>query len=175
MKKTIGTLMVAASALAFSASANALEFTPYVGVDYNYTDVASHSAHFNSGSLNVGTNYNKYFGTELLYQYSTEDKKAGEKTRIEGYGLDLYGYLPLGCDQTFSLLGTAGIAEYKVTSKYDGEKDKDHGYGYRLGAGAMYNINENVSVHALARYVFTDKIEGIDHLMEYTLGARYNF
>ena len=38
MKYAVSSLMVAVSALAFSANANASDFKPYVGLDYNYTD-----------------------------------------------------------------------------------------------------------------------------------------
>ena len=37
MKYAVSSLMVAVSALAFSANANASDFKPYVGLDYNYT------------------------------------------------------------------------------------------------------------------------------------------
>lgn len=67
MKYAVSSLMVAVSALAFSANANASDFKPYVGLDYNYTDAdADHqSPKYNSASVNVGTEYNKYFGTEV--------------------------------------------------------------------------------------------------------------
>ena len=118
MKYAVSSLMVAVSALAFSANANASDFKPYVGLDYNYTDAdADHqSPKYNSASVNVGTEYNKYFGTEVFYQYSDDDKKhvngIENQTSFQAYGLDLMGYLPLGCDQVFSLVGTMGIGEY---------------------------------------------------------------
>ena len=179
MKKTIGALMVAVSATAFAANASAYEFTPYVGVDYNYTTVSSASAQFNSGSINVGTMYNQYFGTEAFYQLSTDDKKGGDyqsKTHMQAYGLDLMGYLPLGCDQTFSLIGSLGYGQYKITSKdtTTNATERDYGYAYRYGLGAMYNIDENISIRAMARYIDVRDID-VDHMMEYSLGARYNF
>ncbi len=174
MKKTIGALMVAVSAVAFAANASAYEFTPYVGADYNYTEVASTSVNLNSGSINVGTMYNQYFGTEAFYQLSTDDKKAGDKVHMQAYGLDLMGYLPLGCEQTVSLIGELGWGGYKFTSKEDGAVDRNYGYGFRYGLGAMYNVDENVSIRAMARYVDLRNVE-IDHMMEYSLGARYTF
>ncbi|MFV0626673.1 MAG: outer membrane beta-barrel protein [Alphaproteobacteria bacterium] len=107
MKKTIGALMVAVSALALSADAKAApnfehNFKPYVGFDYSYTTTSVKNTarpYFNSGKINVGTDYSKYFGTELFYQYSDKYKKseAGNKynNKFQAYGLDLYGYLPI--------------------------------------------------------------------------------
>ena len=53
MKYAVSSLMVAVSALAFSANANASDFKPYVGLDYNYTDAdADHqSPKYNSASV----------------------------------------------------------------------------------------------------------------------------
>ena len=95
---------------------------------------------------------------------------------MQSYGLDLYGYLPLGCDQTFALLGTAGISNIDIDYKYQDEKrDTENGLGYRLGAGAQYSFDENLSVRAVARYIFTDKVSDVDHIMEYSAGIKYNF
>lgn len=186
MKKTVGALMVAVSALAFSANAGAVEYNPYIGVDYSYNDGVAKELrpHYNAGKVNVGVDYNQYFGTEVFYQFSDSSKHNDKfdlgkaKNSFQAYGLDLYGYLPLGCDQVVSLLGTAGIAEYTFTTKEtygSSEKSRDHGVGYRLGVGAQYNVNDNVSVRALARYVGLDKVENYDHMMEYSVGAKYSF
>ncbi len=177
MKRTIAALMVATSAIAFSASANAYDFKPYAGVDYTFSDVKG--LNLNSATVNVGTNYNKYFGTEVFYQFSDSDKSAqvnDAEVSLRGYGLDAYGYLPMGCEQKFALLGTAGIANLDAKIKEDGsERRNDNGLGYRLGAGAQYTIDENLAVRALARYTFTDKLDSVDHIMEYTAGVRYSF
>ena len=190
MNRTIA-LMVAASAVAFAASANAYEFKPYVGLDYTFSQVKNNmNDDLNSGTVVVGTNYNEYFGTELFYQFSDsqrnslvdEDESYNYEQSMRAYGLDLYGYLPMGCMHEFALVGTTGIAnidqKIKVT---DAKRFTENGLGYRLGAGVQYNINDNVSVRALARYTWTDKLgnredgTNTDHIMEYTLGARYTF
>ena len=186
MKYSVAALMVAVSAVAFTANANAENsFKPYVGVDYNYTDAdAEHqSPKYNSASVNVGTNYNQYFGTEVFYQYSDDDKKhigaIENQTSFQAYGLDLMGYLPLGCDQEFSLIGTAGIGEYTFDKNFSGwaapKDQRDHGIGYRLGGGVLYNVDENVAVRALVRYVNLNDIKDFDDMWEYTAGVRYNF
>lgn len=177
MKKSIA-LLVAVSAVAFAANASAKEFTPYVAANYNYTETAG-DFDFNSYSVNVGTDYNKYFGTELFYQNSDKDHKIidneKEKIDFDAYGLDVYGYLPLGCEQKVAPFVTAGIAEYEFDYANNSEKDSDSGLGYRLGGGVQYKVNNNVAVRALGRYVWTDKLAGHDHISEFSVGARYSF
>ena len=179
MKKTIGALMVAVSAVAFAASANANDYKPYVAADYTYND--SNFATINAGGkVALGVDYNKYFGTEVFYEKTGSDRVHSEgetdEYSLQSYGLDLYGYLPLGCDQTFALLGTAGISNIDKDYKYEDQKrETDNGLGYRLGAGAQYSFDENLSVRAVARYIFTDKVSDVDHIMEYSAGIKYNF
>lgn len=77
MNRTIA-LMVAASAVAFAANANAYEFKPYVGLDYTFSQVKNNmNDDLNSGTVVVGTNYNEYFGTELFYQFSDSAQLSG--------------------------------------------------------------------------------------------------
>ena len=185
MKYAVSSLMEAVSALAFSATANASDFNPSAGLDYNYTDAdADHqSPKYKSASVNVGTEYNKYFGTEVFYQYSDDDKKhvngIENQTSFQAYGLDLMGYLPLGCDQVFSLVGTMGIGEYTFDKNYSGfyapKDQRDHGIGYRFGGGLQYKIDDKFSVRGLVRYVNLNDIDNFDDMWEYTAGIRYSF
>ncbi len=179
MKKTIGALMVAASAIAMAANAEAMEYNPYVGAEYGYSFLNGgiDSNNFNSGKIFVGSQYNENFGVEAFYQRTTSDKKAGDKVKYEAYGIDALGYLPLGCDQEFSLIGTAGLAYYDFKGKHEGGKTQGEGmWGYRMGAGAEYNVTENVAVRALARYTKLDqRVDESNDMMEYSIGARYNF
>ena len=185
MKKTIGALMVAVSAVAMAANANAMEYNPYVGVEYGYSFVNGgvDANNFNSGKVFVGSQYNQNFGVEAFYQRTTSDKKAVKdgpgayKVKYEAYGIDALGYLPMGCDQDVSLIGTVGLAYYDVKSKNEGGKaDYEGMWGYRMGAGAEYNVTENVAVRALARYTKLDqRLDSANDMMEYSLGARYNF
>ncbi len=178
MKNTIA-LLAAVSAFAFTAGANAADYTPYVAADYTYTDFQN-KAEVNGGKVALGTEYNKYFGTEVFFQYTGSDRvHSSEGTHeyaMRSYGLDAYGYLPLGCDQVFSLVGTAGVAnidvKYKNPNKY---RDTENGLGYRVGAGVEYDIDSNVSVRALYRYTFTDKVNTLDHINEYSVGVKYAF
>ena len=106
MQKITTALLLAAGVCLNAASARAIEndYKPYLGVNYAYGEVRAEGAHayHNSGSFNLGSVYNKYFGTELFYQYSDKHKfDAGsdlKNTAFQAYGLDLMAYLPLGCD-----------------------------------------------------------------------------
>lgn len=175
MNKNIA-LLSAVSALVIAGNANALEFKPYVGAQYNYTKVdAEIEPKLNSGSVFIGTEYNKYFGTEVFYQLSDDDEDNNVKSDFTAYGLDAYAYLPLGCDQVWSVFATGGIANYDFDMKSDEGKSEDNGLGYRLGAGVQYNITNNLSVRALGRYIWTDKLDGFDSFTEFSLGAKYTF
>ncbi len=180
MNKNIA-LLAAVSVFALSANANALEFRPYVGVQYNYTEVDADyvQADMNSYSVVVGTEYNRYFGTEVFYQNSdkSNDMVDGVKLKsdFEAYGLDTYAYLPLGCDRVWSVFATAGIANYDTdTSSVEG-KGEDNGLGYRLGAGVQYSITNDLAVRALARQIWADKLEEVDDMKEFSLGVKYAF
>lgn len=175
------TLLTAVSVLTLTANANALEFRPYVGVQYNYTEVDAEQVKpdMNSYSVIVGTEYNKYFSTEIFYQNSDKsndylnNKKV--KTDFAAYGLDAYAYLPLGCDRVWSVFATAGIANYdKTTASSEGKSD-DNGLGYRLGAGVQYSVTNNIAVRALARKIWADKLEYVDDMKEFSLGLKYTF
>ena len=106
MQKITTALLLAAGVCLNAASARAIEndYKPYLGVNYAYGEVRAEGAHayHNSGSFNLGSVYNKYFGTELFYQYSDKHKfDAGsdlKNTAFQAYGLDLMAYLPLGCE-----------------------------------------------------------------------------
>lgn len=182
MNKNIA-LLAAVSVFALANSANALEFRPYVGAQYNVTHVNAKDLNTNmdmhSYSVFVGTEYNRYFGTEVFYQNSNKWHKVIDGTKVKtdfaAYGLDAYGYLPLGCDRVISLIGTAGIANYDFDIDEGDGKGDDNGLGYRLGGGIQYNITNNIAVRALGRYVWTDKLDGMDHFSEFSLGMKYVF
>ena len=184
MKKLVGTMMVAASALVVAGNANALEYNPYVGVDYVNSDVSTKGAqnykpHFDGGSINVGMNVGKYFGAEVFAQATDTDKRSdGTKANFRAWGVDAYGYLPFGCDLKFALLGTVGVGEYTFhgKNKFEGAKtETDHGWGWRVGAGAQYAFTDKVAARAIVRNVNFDSLPGIDHMIEYVAGVRYTF
>lgn len=185
MKKT---LLLAGVASVFALNANALELTPYVGLDYNYSmlkhdepaisydqqqnmikeGVMAGQAH--SASVVLGTKVTPYAGVEAFYQLSKKEHKADNRSQLQAYGADVLGYLPLGCYGEYEVLASAGLGQY--TAKYN--KDQDSGLGYRLGAGLQYNVTDNWAVRAMYRHVWVDK-NVLDCVNEVSLGVRYSF
>jgi len=179
-------LLATAAICAISSNANAIEnnYKPYVGLNYAYGTVnAKHlRSYHNSGSIMLGSVYNKFFGTELFYQYSDTEKYSNRtglrSSSFTAYGLDMLAYLPVGwnCKEWFSFVATAGIGEYDFTIKpVDAKSSHDRGWGYRFGGGVSYNITDNWSTRFLTRYVIFDKLHNMDHMIEYSVGLRYTF
>lgn len=185
MKKT---LLLASAACIFSFGANAMdlsaEMKPYVGLDYAYShaDVKKDTKikkDYNSGVLNAGVRMGEYSGLEAFYQQSGERKvNDGElgkiKSEFYAYGLDAYGYMPMGCEKKVNLLGSIGLANYNMKVKVPGgDRDKQK-VGYRFGLGASYDLTENWSARIMGRYSYIGARD-IKNLQEITAGVRYTF
>ena len=101
---TISVFSAIVGLCSFSAQAIENDYKPYIGVSYAYSDTHNKqgNSYNNSGIFHFGSVYNKYFGTELFYQYSDKHKFDGasalKSTKLQAYGLDMMGYLPLGCE-----------------------------------------------------------------------------
>lgn len=179
MKKILFVCAMFASTGAYAIENN---YSPYVGMDYIYSTLKARGAdsYLNSGAVIIGSEYNKYFGTELFYQKSltkAQETVGGKmKSSLWGYGLDMYAYLPLGCEGRIAPYATAGIGKYALKKKVDGvhHNDKD-GTGYRLGVGLSYRIDANVWLKAGYRHVNFDHLSTIDHAEELLAGFRYTF
>ena len=190
MKKT---LLLASVACLVAASANAemmnsmKEMKPYVGVDYAYTNLdlkgaAKHAKeNFNSAKVNVGVEMGKYASLEAFYQFGgsrkahlREDQGGGtKKFKFNAYGLDMYGYMPLGCAQKFSLVGTAGLAVYDTELKYNDKVSKSK-VGYRVGGGAQYQLTDHIAARVIGRYGYIGSRD-LNHIAEVTAGLKYSF
>lgn len=105
------------------------------------------------------------------------------------YGLDAIGYLPVNHD--FELLASLGLAQYNfetsaiayatatdgvniVTGTFTNKQDFDS-LGIRFGVGLQYNINDNISIRGMYRYVKLNDDEYLRSLTELSLGLRYMF
>lgn len=179
-------LSAAALALAIATPVSAKDtnkYVPYVGADYGYISAKADSVKpkYHAFGVNVGTRYNRHFGTELFYQQTGSDsKKLDESSKFKSsyraYGLDAAAYLPLDCINRYDLFATAGVGEYVFKKKFTGEKHhNDSGWGYRFGGGMMFNLDHHLSLRAMVRYVKLDGVSNFDHLVEYTAGIRYHF
>lgn len=168
--------------LVSGARADNYKYTPYVGVDYTYSRTKANEFKpiHNSLGLHIGSDYSKYFGTEMFFAQSDADKKRPQeqkiKTSYRAYGLDLMAYLPLGCTKRFSLLATAGLGEYVYKTKvYQNKHHNEHGYGYRFGGGAKYAFDNHWQARFITRYVKFDRLTNYKHNMEYNFSLEYHF
>ena len=185
MKKV---LLLAGVAALVSANANAFnlerEVKPYIGADYTYSNVEykttgyslPHS--YNSHGANIGAKLGEYFGPEFYYQQSfkrtthTADKKV--KNRFFSYGMDLMGYLPLGCEGMFNGLASVGFGDYNVKTSYRGHSNDTNKIGYRAGLGLQYNMTDNWSARIMGRYSYVGT-RFLDDMWEAVAGLRYTF
>ncbi|MBO7556007.1 MAG: outer membrane beta-barrel protein [Alphaproteobacteria bacterium] len=175
--------MVTMNAKAFDMM-NIHDIKPYVGMDYiysyaDYKDVVRKpKRNYNSIEGNFGMQMWKYFGPEFYYQYAfkrtsfTGDERL--KNRFFSYGMDMMGYLPLGCEGIYNLLGSVGLGGYNVKTSQFGESNDTNKVGYRFGLGAMYNFTDNMSLRLMGRYSYVGT-RYLDNLWEMTAGLRYTF
>lgn len=183
MKKLL--LLAGVAGLLAANTANA-EVKPYVGLDYNYSTYgmdypANHQIEddYNSLSFVAGAKLMENFGLEAFYQRSLNEKNTsnGEKvsSRIQNYGVDALGYLPLGCDKNFELIAGLGLGQYKMNYREQGfYGSKEEALGIRANIGAQYNIDENWSVRGMYRHVYLQK-SVMNDINEFSAGVRYSF
>ena len=186
MKKT---LLLAGVAALFAVNANAAQMKtydlkPYVGMDYiysyaGYKDVDRNPERsYNSIEGNVGIRMWKYFGPEFYYQYAFKrhsfsgDEKL--KNRFYSYGIDMYGYMPIGCDGTYDALASVGLGGYNVKSRHHLYSNDTNKVGYRFGLGMMYHITDNIAARIMGRYDYIGT-KYLDDIWEMTAGLRYSF
>lgn len=148
-------------------------------------------------NIHVGVRPHQFFGLELGYFRTREEGKSiasgaavgpgtvatadfSTDVKVQGLTLDGLGYLPLGAQERFELIGTAGVswskAEVTATVPGAGSGDVDESeFGFRVGGGAQFNINENFNVRGIARYQTADFEDVADNAWTYTLGVNYSF
>lgn len=181
MKKT---LLLAGLAGMVAANAEAVDLTPYVGMDAGYSMVDYNNDGEGLSTKNwslaavLGARTDHY-GVEAFYMNSLRQHKSGAEdghyaSRISGYGVDLLGFQQLGCSGRWELVGAAGLGQYKLKVNDSESGESDTGYGYRLGGGLQYALSENTSVRAMYHHVWMNK-SVIDSMDEFTIGVRYAF
>ena len=175
MKKV---LLLAGLAGMVAANAEAIDVTPYVGLDAGYAMVDGNTnsklSSKNWSLAGVVGGRTDHFGLEAFYMNSLRQHKADAATRISGYGVDALAFQQLGCSGRWELVGAAGIGEYKIKANTAAGGTSDTGYGYRLGGGLQYAMSENTTVRAMYHHVWMVKSD-IDSMDEFTVGVRYAF
>ena len=183
MKKiTIDLTFLAACGInAKNSVADSYHYTPYIGAGYqfNKTQLKQFRPEYQSGGFYIGSDYSKYFGTEMFVNQSgSKNNGQGEKLKSShrSYGLDLLGYLPLGCAQKFSVAATVGVGEYVYKLKEGGLKHyNEHGWGYRFGGGVKYAFDSHWQTRFMTRYVKFNHLDNVNQAMEYALSVEYHF
>lgn len=162
--------------------ADSYKYVPYAGFGYDYskTQIGQVRPAYHSGTVYIGSEYGSYFSTEMFFSQSLNRTNGQNPTKLKSsyraYGLDLMGYLPLGCSQKFSLLATTGIGEYAFKLKTgDAKRSNEHGYGYRFGGGVKYAFNTHWQTRFITRYVKFDRVDSVNQAIEYSLNLEYHF
>lgn len=178
MKKIFITMLFVCFAQANTAQAHNV-YRPYIGADLSFNKAKTNFVRpdYYGATLNLGTTYNTYFGTEIFYQQTASRAKtsaANQKytTSFRGYGLDGLITLPAysKLDFNFSL----GIASYVFKEKLSGmHRSSDEGIGFRFGTGAVYHLTNRVAARVSARYIKFNDISNLKHASEYSFGIRY--
>jgi len=153
----------------------------------------------NGGNIHIGKNFNKNFGIELGY-FRTENKSKNipinttigsngaplvttvalsTKVKLQGVTLDGMAYLPLGDSNKFNLIGTAGVSwirgDSKLATEFGSASGNESELGLRVGAGAEFNITNNINFRGIARYQTADFSGVLDNIWVYSLGVNYSF
>jgi opacity protein-like surface antigen len=148
---------------ALSASSMALanvcdHIQSYIGGDlsyskYRYTsdfkDAAGGGLRTKTPGLGIigGIRYDENFGAEVGYTIFREIKnnapRVNNKLKSRNTHLDLLGYVPIATQ--VELVGSVGLGHMRTLGKLSRT-------GVRLGAGAQYNLDNNWSLRAMARY-----------------------
>jgi len=165
-----------------AARADSYNYSPYIGADYVFNRTNTYGVHpqHHALGIHIGSDYSKYFGTELFINQSNQNKTSYQTGKLTtsyySYGLDILAFLPLGTSEKFALAATAGFGEYAYKTKINPtNRHREHGYGYRFGGGARYAFDRHWHTRMLCRYVNFDQLREYDHDMEYSLSIEYHF
>ncbi|MBO7097383.1 MAG: porin family protein [Alphaproteobacteria bacterium] len=184
MKKFV---LLGGVACLFAANAQALELSPYIGADYNYTmthhaksDAGLLPSKYHTGTFAFGTYVGRYAALEGFAEFSKYEDKKGNRLNYRAFGADLLGVLPFGCHDQFKLLGSVGAGRYynkaRLTTVAGKETVDEYDWGYRFGAGAQYDINENWAIRTMYHHVVFNKPHfAYTNLDAFSVGVRYNF
>lgn len=159
------------------------------GVAFNWGEGLEDN--LNGLNVHVGNRFNKNFGLELGYFRTQEEGKTFDilpatpvtsKLHLQGVTLDALGYLPVTKDDKVDLIGTAGVSYTWADVKLDTGalglgtvKDSENEFGFRAGAGAQFNITDNVNLRGIARYQTADFDGVADNAWIYSVGLNYSF
>jgi len=179
MKKA---LLLAGFAGMVAANAEAIDVTPYVGVDATYASMDSDrgsavSSKNWAGDIVLGARTD-HFGLEGYFENGLRDHrtlKPGKYTvRNRKFGIDALAFQQLGCSGRWEGIASAGLTFNRARIHHGGDVDNDNGRGERLGAGLQYAVTENMAVRAMYHYNWIHQSQ-VNNANEISLGVRYSF
>lgn len=175
MKKV---LLLAGFAGMVAANAEAINITPYVGLDATYATIDSdRDADISNknwaGAVVLGARTD-HFGLEGYFENSLREHEDGIKTRNRKFGIDALAFQPLGCSGKWEGVASAGITFNRIRAHGYGLAENDNGRGERLGAGLQYNITEKLALRGMYHYNWIHQ-SVVNNANEFSLGIRYSF
>ena len=179
MKKV---LLLAGFAGMVAANAEAINVTPYVGLDATYgiidsdegTEISSKNW---SGAPVIGARTDHY-GVEAYFDNGLREHRTLQPgkytTRNTKWGIDALAFQQLGCSGRWEGVASAGLTLNRARIHHDGDAQNDNGRGERLGAGVQYAITENMAARAMYHYNWIHQSQ-VNSANEVSLGVRYSF
>ena len=172
-------LLLTAAAVMFSASANAGEYMPYMGIDYvnlSPNVSAKYPDNYDTGSIMAGLKFVDFGAVEVFAERSLKKKEQvdGVMSRGRMYGFGIDGIINAYNLSQGAILASVGYGRISAKLKYNGEMLKDDGNDLRLGLGGELNPSENWGFRAMFRYSLTDS-KAYKNAKEFSIGVRYYF
>jgi len=197
-------ILLMAGVVCFAATtASAFEFNPYVAARAKYvfsrnevkgTGAVDYKDKLNKdvfgGSIAAGTTWNLMDGDfrfELEYTKNADAKKDGGKVKTQGVLFNVYYDFNLQNMPVKPYVG-AGLGWGRAELEGDGVRVKDDGVSMQIGAGASYQVNENLAFDLGYRYItygdfdeeervglIYEKYDYKPRAHEILLGVRYAF
>ena len=183
---------------ALICSFDARAITPYIGLDYMYSDAdfgqkdgkwLEHK--FDGGAASLGLKLTNNFAIEGFYQQTVNNNT--DRTNVVADGDSLFTNMKIkayGGDivqdilnvKYFEVLGSVGYARYEISGSnkyvYNGKtsfkKYELEGDAVRLGIGAQINFTEHYAIRGMYRYAFTN-IDEMENIQEISVGVRLMF
>jgi len=175
MKKV---LLLAGFAGMVAANAEAINVTPYVGLDATYgiidSDTGAEISSKNWSAAPVIGARTDHYGIEAYFDNALREHKGDLTTRNTKWGIDALAFQQLGCSGRWEGVLSAGLTLNRIRAHRDGLDGNDNGRGERLGAGLQYALTEKTAIRAMYHYNWIHQ-SVVNNANEISLGIRYSF
>ena len=192
MKKIVLTLLVFAGmgSAAFADELTETENLPedkgfYVGLGYSHlnhepnTQIRQeiHDLDFKSLMLNVGYKFNPYIAAEGKYNVSFSDAKAGKDGTMKSADLSVLSLFIKPMYPIAPEMDIYALFGYSLTNAdYENRNISLKESAFSWGAGASYDLTEDISIIAEYTQFYNDTLNGFDHVVDsLNMGINYKF